>query len=98
MLVVSLSIMVRAIADDLPSLFIGATGARVSAWIVVSSQVFSLSTVKDVTFYSAIGAGILAVMGLTAHELRTEGVVHALEVRSRERQPEPAGGSRPLAA
>ena len=69
-----------------------------SAWIVVSSQVFSLSTVKDVTFYSAIGAGILAVIGLTVHELRTERVVHSLELHSRERQPEPANGSRPLAA
>ena len=98
MLIVSLSIMARAIAGDLPSHFIGAASALLSVWIIVSSQVFSLSTVSDVTFYSAIGAGILAVIGLTAHELRTERVVHSLELRSRERQPEPADGSRPLAA
>jgi hypothetical protein len=96
MLVVSLSIADR-FRGDLASLFIGATSALVSAWIVVSTQVFSLPTVDDVTFYSAIGAGVLALAGLTAHELRAEHVVHSLEVRSGERQPEPVGDGRPLA-
>jgi hypothetical protein len=32
-------------------------------------------------------AGVLALIGLTSHELRVERVVHSLEVRSDERQP-----------
>jgi hypothetical protein len=97
MLVVSLSIADR-FRGDLASLFIGTASALVSAWIVLSTQVFSLPTVDDVTFYSAIGAGVLALAGLTAHELRAERVVHSLEVRSGERQPEPVPDGRPLAA
>ena len=97
MLVVSLSIADR-FRGDLASLVIGATSALVSAWIAVSTQVFSLPTVDDVTFYSAIGAGVLALVGLTAHELRTERVVHSLEVRSGEREPESVGDGRSLAA
>lgn len=97
MLIVSLSLVAR-FRDDFPSVLVGATSALVSAWIVVSTQVFSNSTIDDVTFYSAIVAGVLALVGLTAHELRVERVVHSLEVRSDERQPEPVGDGRPLAA
>lgn len=97
MLLVSLSIAVRS-RGDFASALVGAASALVSAWIVVSSLVFSNSTVDDVTFYSAIGAGVLALVGLTVHELRAERVVHSLEVRSDERQPEPVGDGRPLAA
>jgi hypothetical protein len=97
MIVVSLRIADR-FNGDLWSLAIGATAAVVSAWIVLSTQVFPLATMQDVTFYSAIAVGALALAGLTAHELRAERVVHSLEVRSDERQPEPADSGRPLAA
>jgi len=97
MLIVSLSILARS-RGDLASALVGAVSALVSAWIVVSTLVFSNSTVDDVTFYSAIVAGVLALVGLTAHELRAERVVHSLEVGSDERQPEPVCDGRPLAA
>jgi hypothetical protein len=93
MLVVSLRIADR-FYGDITSLVIGSAAALVSAWIVLSTQVFSLPTVDDVTFYSAIATGVLALAGLTAHELRAERVVHSLEVRSDERQPEPVGDGR----
>jgi hypothetical protein len=93
MLIVSLSIA-AGFMGDLASLVIGAASALASAWIVVSTQVFSLPTVDDVTFYSAIGAGVLALVGLTIHELRVERVVHSLELRSDERQPQPVDGGR----
>jgi hypothetical protein len=97
MLIVSLAIVVRFRAD-LASVLVGAASALVSAWIVVSTLVFSNSTVDDVTFYSAIAAGVLALAGLTAHELGAERVVHSLEVHSDEKQPKPVGDGRPLAA
>ena len=76
---------------DLPSLVIGSAIALVSAWTIVASQVFSQSTVNDLTFASAVAVGVLAIAGLTAHELGAERVVHSLEVheggRERDRRP-----------
>jgi hypothetical protein len=86
MLVVSLGV-----ADHyrrhLPSLMVGASSAVVSAWMIVSSQVFSQQTVDDLTFASAIAIGALAAIGLTAHELSAERVVHRVEAGADERQP-----------
>jgi hypothetical protein len=104
MLCVSLSIAGESrripgrIMNDAASLGVGVLSAAVSAWIVVETQVFSLSTMQDVTFYSGILAGALALAGLTAHELRVERVVHSLEVRSGEAKPQPVGDGQPLAA
>lgn len=95
MLVVSLFIAER-FRYHLPSVLLGLAGAAVSAWMIVESQVYSASTVDDVTFASAIAAAVLALIGLTAHELSVERVVHKLDVRSRER--EPVNGPRPTAA
>jgi hypothetical protein len=97
MLIVSLSIAGR-FRGDVAALFVGTASALVSAWIILATQVFSsLQTVSDVSFYSAMAVGVLTLGGLTAHELRVERVVHSLEVRSGEAQPEPVDG-RPLAA
>jgi hypothetical protein len=95
MLVVSLGIAERY-RHDLTSVFVGLASAAVSAWTIVASQIYSASTVDDLAFASAIAVAGLALIGLTAHELTTERVVHRLEVRSRE--PEPADGPRPSAA
>jgi hypothetical protein len=80
MLAVSLNIAVPY-RKDLASLATGGAIAAVSAWTVLASQVFSQSTVEDLTFASAVAVGVLAMAGLTAEELRTERVVHSLEVR-----------------
>jgi|Tabmets5t2r1_1033131.scaffolds.fasta_scaffold26521_2 hypothetical protein len=95
MLLVSAGIAVRY-REDLPSLAIGAGIAVVSAWTILASLVFSNGTVDDLAFASAIAIGALSVLGLTAHELSAERVVHALEVR--ERKSESAPGGQPLAA
>ena len=79
MLAVSLGVAVRY-RDDLPSLAVGGPIAAVSVWMVVSSLAFSNSTVDDLTFASALVVAALAAIGLTAHELDTERVVHKLEV------------------
>jgi hypothetical protein len=91
MLAVSLGVAVRY-RKDLPSLGVSAAIAAVSAWMIVSSQVFGQSTVSDLTFASALAVAGLAAIGLTAHELDTERVVHKLEVHEgegeRAQQPE----------
>jgi amino acid transporter len=95
MLIVSLGIAERY-RDDLPSVLVGVSSAVVSAWMIVASQVFSASTVDDITFASALVVGALTLIGLTAHEFGAERVVHSLHIRSRE--PEPVNGPRPSAA
>jgi hypothetical protein len=94
MLVVSLFIAER-FRDDVPSVLLGLAGAAASAWMIVESQIYSASTVDDVTFASALAIAAIALIGLTAHELSAERVVHRLDVRSRE--PEPVNGPRPSA-
>jgi hypothetical protein len=95
MLAVSLGVAALYRHDPTSPAVSGAIAA-VSAWTVVASQVFSRSTVDDLTFASAIAVGVLAIAGLTAHELRAERVVHSLEVR--EGQGEREADRRPVAA
>lgn len=56
----------------------------VGGWTIVASLVFGLSTVMWLGFAGALALIGLAVIGLTAHELTTERVVHSLDV---EREP-----------
>jgi hypothetical protein len=83
MLAVSVGVAIRY-RNDVPTLAVSGAIAAVSAWMVVSSQAFAQSTVDDLTFASAIVIAGLAVLGLTAHELDTERVVHRLEVHEGE--------------
>lgn len=62
----------------LPSLASAAVIAVISAWMIVASQVFGLVTVQNLTFAEALGIVGMALIGLTAHELTTERVVHSL--------------------
>jgi hypothetical protein len=79
MLAVSLGVALRY-RTDVPSLAVSGAIAVLSAWIVVASQVFSQVTVDNLTFASALAIGALAAIGLTAHELGAERVVHSFEV------------------
>lgn len=88
MLAVSLGVAIRY-RTDLPSLAISGAIAAVSAWTIVASQVFAQSTVDDLTFASALAVGALAAIGLSAHELDTERVVHKLEVHEGQGEPSP---------
>lgn len=77
MLVVSLGVAARY-HRHLPSLITAGAAALVSAWMIIASQIFTLGTVQSLTFAEALGILGLALVGLTAHELSTERVVHAL--------------------
>jgi hypothetical protein len=83
MLVVSLGVAARY-RGDVPSLVISVSIAALSAWTVISSLVFSQSTVDDLAYASALAIGALAVVGLTAHELGVERTVHSLELHEGE--------------
>lgn len=54
----------------------------VGGWTIVASLVFSGSTVIWLGFASGAALVALAMIGLTLHELLTERVVHAIEVRT----------------
>lgn len=53
-----------------------------AAWTIVAGLVFAGVTVTWLGFASGIGLVALAVIGLTAHELSAERVVHSLEVHA----------------
>ena len=63
---------------------------------LVASQAYAPGTVDNITFASALVIGALTLVGLTAHELSAERVVHSLAVLPEER--ESADGPRAAAA
>ena len=95
MLVASLFVAYRY-RNDIPSLVTGTVAALVSAWTIVASQVYSFATVQNLTLGEGLAIGALALIGLTAHELSTERVVHSLSIRAGA--PEPEAAHDPLAA
>jgi hypothetical protein len=56
--------------------------AILGAWTIVASLVFSGSVVTWLGFASGAAFVVLALIGLTLHELYTERVVHSIEVRA----------------
>jgi peptidoglycan/LPS O-acetylase OafA/YrhL len=63
--------------------FVSLPGAAVlvGAWTIVATNVFSTLTEKWLAFASGLGVLGLALVALTIHELRTERVVHSIEIR-----------------
>src|SRR5260370_25262121 len=59
------------------SLAIGAVAAAVSVWTIVSSQIFANATIHNLTFASGLAVAGLAIIGLTAHALRTARGAHS---------------------
>ncbi len=63
--------------------------AVLAAWTIVETLVFSGTVMVWLTFGAAAGIVAVALVGLVAHELSTERVVHSIEdVRGHERQME----------
>ncbi|HEX5584954.1 hypothetical protein [Gaiella sp.] len=53
--------------------------AALAVWTIVESLVFNGAAMTWITFGAAAGMLVLAIAGLTVHELTTERVVHSLE-------------------
>jgi hypothetical protein len=68
----------------------GITGL-LGAWTIVASLVFAGSVVTWLGLASGVAFVVLAVIGLTIHELYTERVVHSFEVRRPVAEQELAG-------
>ena len=92
MLAVSAGLAIR-FRKDMPTLVIGTAIAALSAWTALASLLFSNGTVDDLAYAAALAIGALSVIGLTAHELGAERVVHSLEVRERNTESAPGGPS-----
>jgi hypothetical protein len=66
--------------------------AVLGVWSIVQAIVFTGSTLEWVSFATALGAALLAIVGLAVHEAKTERVVHELSViTTRERASRPVG-------
>jgi peptidoglycan/LPS O-acetylase OafA/YrhL len=63
--------------------FVWLPGAAVlvGAWTIVAMNIFPTLTEKWLAFASGLGVLGLALVALTIHELRTERVVHSIEIR-----------------
>ena len=57
---------------------LGAVVAVLGIWSIVEAIVFDGSTLEWVSFATAVVAGLLAIVGLAAHEASAERVVHEL--------------------
>lgn len=77
---------------------IGAAASVLGAWTIVASLVFLPATVVSLGFASALAFVALGVVGLTAHELTTERVVHSLDVDQPETSRRPLDARQPVAA
>jgi hypothetical protein len=63
----------------LPTVATAGIAAVLSAWMIVSSLVFSLPTVVTLALGEGLALGALGVIGLAINELAREHVVHTLE-------------------
>jgi len=73
--------MATILLPPLAQRVIGGAEAVLAVWTLVASRVFSAYTADWLIFASAIAFTVLAVAGLTIHELNSERVVHSLELR-----------------
>ena len=71
--------------DHAASRLTAVASAAVSVWTIVASQVFSQSTVHDLTLASGLAVGALALVGLTAHELSLQHAVPSADDGSSKR-------------
>src|SRR4029078_10042439 len=90
------AIALAAVACDRVSVqgALGAVAAVIGAWTIVASLVFPASPVVWLGFSAANAVVALAVIGLTAHELRDERVLRAVDMRTGDH---PTRGGKELA-
>jgi len=84
-LVISIGLAVRY-RRQLPTVVLAALTAIVSAWTVIASLVFALTTVQPLALAGGLVLAVLAIIGLATHELSSERVVHSLEVGQNQRE------------
>jgi hypothetical protein len=69
---------------------LGAFTTLIAGWTIVATNVFADDIARWLVFASGLGHVGLSVLGLVMHEIRTERVVHHLEVTG-QREPAATG-------
>jgi hypothetical protein len=77
---VAAAAMAIAFRKHVLSAGVAVAASILSGWTIVASQVFSQTTVQNLSLAAGLGLAGLAIIGMTAHELDSERVVHSLEV------------------
>jgi hypothetical protein len=87
-----LAVGIVAVVTSAPGIVMRSRGAAqrvldfaitlLGAWTIIASQVFAGEAVMWLGFASGVALVALSVVGLSAHELSTERVVHSFELRS----------------
>lgn len=85
--VTAVSLGVLPLRTGLTQRILTGIATAIGIWTIVASLVFAPTTVLWLGFASALALVALALSGLTLHELKTERVVHSLDVSTREREP-----------
>lgn len=94
--IVGLSML--SIRPTIPQGVIGSLTVVLGAWTLVASVVFVPATVLWLGFAAGIAFVGLGVVGLTAHELTTERVVHSLDFDQQQASRRPLSEREPVAA
>jgi hypothetical protein len=82
--------------DDRVFAWLPGAGVLIGAWTIVAMNVFATVTEKWLAFASGLGILGLALAALTLHELKSERVVHSIEVREHTTASGRAGAERPV--
>lgn len=85
--IVTIALATAAVDRGKAQRALNALAAVAGGWIIVSSLVFSSSTVVWLGFSAAAAVAVLAVVGLTLHELRDERALHAVDMRTNQTSP-----------
>lgn len=80
--IVTIALAEGALDREVAHRALAAVTAVIGAWTIVSSLVFSASAVVWLGFSAGDAVVALAVIGLTAHELRDERVLRAVDMRT----------------
>jgi hypothetical protein len=85
--IVTIALAAGAVDPGKAQRVLNALAAAAGGWIIVSSLVFANSTVVWLGFSAAAAVAVLAVVGLTLHELRDERALRAVDMRTNQTSP-----------
>lgn len=77
---VGLAMAYAAFESDVRLAILGGLTSLIAGWTIVATNVFANDTALWLVFASGLGHVGLSMIGLIVHEVRTERVVHHLEV------------------
>jgi hypothetical protein len=85
--IVTIALAAGAVDPGKAQRVLNALAAAAGGWIIVSSLVFANSTVVWLGFSAAAAVAVLAVVGLTLHELRDARALRAVDMRTNQTSP-----------